>query len=211
MPNYSNPTHQRQGMPMHGEEKHHMSMAEKKNELRSLLDDVCTYLSAGSHWHNKAAQCSWLMAIRGYGRIHELQGIIDEEDLVCLRKLCTDKLKHIAVIDMDKVAKAEAWEMHDINGFRAHFKTWDEREERYMDCINEAIHYARKINIEIYEKLVCIAKRVQNEIFRVGAWYDRHELGGWRGDDIAYVSEIVHEHVESGNYDRMDTMDINVG
>jgi len=210
MPNYNNPQ-RGQSTPMHHNEEHHMSMEEKKDALRELLDDISTYLSAGQHWHNKAAQCSWLMAIRGYGRIHEMLGCIDYEDLKCLRKLCTDKLKHVTVIDMDKVAKAEAWEMHDIGGFKAHFKTWHEREEQYMDCINEAVHYARKIDMEIYEKLVCIAKRVQNEVFRVGAWYDNHSMRGWTADSILYNSEIIHKHIEYDVLDMLDVMDVNLG
>jgi len=182
-----------------------------KDELKHLLDDIITYLWAGAHWHQKAAQCSWLMAIRGYGRIHELMSEIDYEDMKHLRKLCTDKLKHIAVVDMDKVAHAEMWEMHDLGGFKSHFKTWDEREEKYMECINDAIYHARMVNIETYDKLACIATRVQNEVFRVGAWYDRHSLGGWAGDDIAYVSEKIHDHVEHGKINPIDPMDINVG
>jgi len=94
MPNYTNPAQQRQGMSMHGEhhEKHHMSMEEKKNELKSLLDDICTYIYSGVHWHQKAAQCSRMLSIRGLGRLHEYMSKLEFCELQGLEKLSTDKL-----------------------------------------------------------------------------------------------------------------------
>ena len=128
-----------------------------------------------------------------------------------MEKLSTDKLEHVPRVDMEKVSKAEMWEMRDMNGFKGHFDDWIHRESMYVDCINEAIHYARKIDMEIYGELICIANRYQDEIFRARLLGDRLALGGWTGSDIAYVSQQIHEYYEHGKIDPKSPMDYNLG
>ena len=192
-------------------EHKHMSHEEKRYKLLSLIDDVCTYLYSGTHWHQKAAQCARKISIRGFGRLHEYMSKIDFADLQCIEKLSIDKLQHIPMVDMEKVTKAEAWEMHDISGFRGHFDDWIERESSYIGCINEAIHYSREIDVQLYNELVCLADRVQNEIFRVKLLGNRLAFGGWSPHDIAYVSQVIHEYYEHGEINLKDPMDYNLG
>jgi len=81
----------------------------------------------------------------------------------------------------------------------------------WIRIINEAIHYARKIDMEIYGELICIANRYQDEIFRARLLGDRLALGGWTGPDIAYVSQQIHEYYEHGKIDPKSPMDYNLG
>jgi len=211
MPDYNRPPQQRQNMPMHGDEKHHMSMAEKKNALRECIDDICTYIYSGVHYHQKAANCLRAMALRGFARMNEHLAKVEFEELQDLEKLSTDKLEHVPHVDMEKVVKAESWEMSDMNAFKAHFGEWMNREAMYADCINEAIHYARYVDVQIYGELVCLADRFQEEIFRARLLADRLTLGGWTGADIALVSQTIHEYYEHGEIDPKHPMDYNLG
>jgi len=213
MPNYNNPQMQRsqsQQKPAVSEH-HHMGMAEMKKELCYLMDDISTYLYEGTHFHQKAALCSLKLSIRGFGRLHSHMSKVDYCALQNLEKLSVDKLEHIPHIDMEKVSKAEMWEMLDMNAFKSHLHEWQRREGHYMECINEAIRYARKIDMQLYKELCCLADRVQNEIFRVRLLEDRLVLGGWMGQDIAWVSQTIHEFYENGEPGKHDVMDWNLG
>ena len=203
---------QGRGMPMqHDEEKHHMNMEEKKNHLRELLDDICTYLYSGVHYHQKAANCFRLLSCRGFGRLHEHMSKLEFCELQELEKLCVDKLWHLPHVDMGKVTKAEEWEIKDLNGLKPFFDDWMKRESIYEECINEAINYARKIDMEIYGKLVCIADRYQEEVFRAHLLKNRLALAGWSGADLALVNQIIHDYYEHGKIDPRKPMDYNLG
>jgi len=184
---------------------------DKIKMLYSHLDDIMTYLYSGVHWHQKAANWSRMLSVRGLGRLHSYMAKTDLCDLQRLEKLCVDKLCFVPQVDMEKSAKSEMWEMRDMNSFKLHFDTWMRREEEYMDCINEAIHISRKVDIQLYNALVCLQERVENEIFRVRLLKDRLALGGWGGADLAYISEKIHHHLEYGVIDEQDIMDINLG
>jgi len=214
MPNYGNPPQQRQNMPMHGEhhEKHHMSEEEMANELKALLDDICTYLYEGVHWHQKAATCARAyVKLRGPGRQHSELALIDFCKLQSIEALSADYLEHAPRIDMEKVGEAEAWMMKDMEAFLKHFPVWINREKHYTHCIKDALHYSGKICPELYAELFCLSDLVRKEIKRVRMLQDRIDGGGRSAHDIYYISETMHEHYEHGVVDKKDPMDVNYG
>ena len=122
-----------------------------------------------------------------------------------------NKLEHVPRVDMEKVSRSEMHEAPSIKALEGYFNDWINRESMYVDCMNEAIHYARKIDMEIYDKLACIANRYQDEIFRARLLRDRLALGGWSGSDIAIVSQAIHHFYEHGEIDPRSPMDYNLG
>ena len=205
MPNRNNPHPHMQ--PAH----EHMSKDDKLKKLYSLIDDICSYLYYGVHWHQRAANYSRSLAIRGFGRLHEHMAKCDLETLQCLEKLCYDHLRFIPIVDMQMVTKGEMFKMDSMSAFKAHIDEWIKCETTYAEIIHEAIHYARKIDIAIYQKLVKMANHVEKEIMRARMLQDRLNLGGWTGADIAFVSQNIHEHFEHGEVDHADPMDYNLG
>jgi len=204
-------------MPMHDEhehhEKHHMSEPEMVNALKSCLDDIITYLWGGTHWHQKAANCSRVyIHLRGLGRQHEMLSKVDYEAMQRLSKLAGDNIGHVANVDMEKVTKAEAWMMKDMNAFFNHFPIWVSREKEYAECIKAAIHYARELlDEELYKELFCLAGRVKKEIKRVNMLEERIEAGGRLPHDIFGISKEMHDAYEYGKIGPEDVMDINYG
>lgn len=187
-----------------------MSHEESMKHLRKHLDDIFTYLSAGSHWHMKAANASRKLCVRGLGRWHDAKAKSDFCELECIEKIVGDKLGHMPHIDMQMVVKAEAFDMNNMNDFKTHFKMWMDMEEELSECLSHAIHKARTIDMQIYEKLCCLADKSQNEKMRVRMAYDSLDFAGWNPHDISVKSKWIHEYFEREHKDGED-VNINLG
>ena len=61
---------------------------------------------------------------------------------------------------------------------KAHLVSWRDRELVITDVIASAIPLTREENIELYEKLCCIQKEIQNEIVSVLRVHDSFEFAG---------------------------------
>lgn len=187
-----------------------MSRSEIAKQLGEHLDDIFTYLSAGSHWHMKAANASRRLCVRGFGRWHDCAAKDNYCELLHLEKISGDKLEHTPMIDMQMVSKAEAYDMANMNDFKAHFKMWMDMDEELAECLNHAIHKARNIDMQVYEKLCCLADKTQNGIMRVRMAYDSLDFSGWNPHDISVKSKWVHEYFEKEHTDGSE-ININLG
>lgn len=192
--------------PMHEE----MSHEDKLNHLYKYLNDIATYLYAGTHWHMKAANGSRKNLIRGFGRWHDCEAKGDFCALQKLEKVVQDKLGYTPMVDMETVAKAEAYTMNDSNTFKMHFDIWDKNETELIECLNHAIHKSRTIDIQIYKELMCLEKEVQDERMRAKMAKDSLAFGGWSGHDISVKSKWIHEYFEKDHEDGGE-ININLG
>lgn len=187
-----------------------MSHEETRNHLLSHLDDICTYLSAGSHWNMRAANASRKLAVRGFGRWHDCAAKSNFCTLDCLEKIVGDKLGHMPKIDMQMVSKAEMYNMANMNDFKAHFKMWMDMQHELIECLNHAIHKSRTIDMQIYQKLCCMADEAQDEKMRIRMVHDNLDFGGWNGHDISVKSKWIHEYFEH-QHKEGEPININLG
>jgi len=187
-------------------ESHEMSHEEMKRVLCEHLDDICTYLSAGTHWNMRAANASRKLAIRGLGRWHDCCAKSMFCELEHLAKVVGDKLGYMPKIDIQLVAKAEMFDMNNINDFKAHFKMWMDMQHELAECLNHAIHKARTVDVQIYEKLCCMANMVQNEKMRIRMTYDSFDFAGWNAHDISVKSKWIHHYFE---HEHIEGEDVN--
>ena len=183
---------------------------ETNKELWEHLDDVCSYLSMGSHWHRRTANECRKLAGRGFGRWHEEEGLGDYTSLSELCKILMDKLDYAPAIDVSMLDAAEKFAMNSLNDFKAHFGLWQDSESKLVVCLNHAIHESRAVDIELYEYVCCVAREVQNERMRARMGYDRLELGGWNGHDIGVVNMVLHEYFEK-HHKQGEMIDFNLG
>lgn len=192
--------------PDHGE----MGREETLKYLYEYLDEIATYLYAGTHWHMRAANYSRKNLIRGFGRWHDCEAKGDFCALQKLEKVVNDKLGYMPHIDMEAVSKAEAYAMDDPNAFKMHFDIWEHNESELIECLNHAIHKSRAIDIQIYKELMCLEKEVQDEKMRARMAKDSLAFGGWNGHDISVKSKWIHEYFEHEHKDGED-ININLG
>jgi hypothetical protein len=174
----------------------HKTHSEAKKALCEHIDAICSYLSAGSHWHRKAANASRKIGIRGFGRWHDCEA---EGDFCCLEKLnkiVFDKLKHEPVINMEMSVNAEGYTMNSLDCFKRHFKLWVSNENELIDRLNDAIHHARTVDMQIYNCLVGLCDEVQSEIMRATMARDSLDFAGWNPHDISVKSRWIHEYFE---------------
>lgn len=187
-----------------------MGREETKKHLYAFLDDICTYLSSGAHWNLRAANASRKLAVRGFGRWHDCEAKQDFCELMHLEKIVGDKLGHMPTVDMQMVNKAEMYDMANMNDFKAHFKMWIDMEEELAECLAHAIAKARTVDMQIYEKLCCMADKAQNEAMRVRMAYDSLDFAGWNPHDISVKSKWIHQYFEAEHKDGED-VNINLG
>ena len=173
-----------------------MSHEEIKKHLCEHLDNICTYLSASAHWNMRAANASRQIAIRGLGRWHDHCAKHNFCELEHLEKIIGDKLEYMPKIDMQLVSKAEMFDMHNINEFKAHFKVWMDMQHELSESLAHAIHKSRKIDMEIYDKLCCLATNIQDEKMRIRLAYDSFDFAGWQPHDISVKSRWIHHYFE---------------
>jgi hypothetical protein len=182
----------------------------ENSSFSKLLDEIATYLYAGVHWHMRAANYSRKNLIRGFGRWHDQEAKGDFCTLIKFEKVVSDKLGHIPAVNMEMVDMAEAYVMSSNQDFKAHFKTWENRERDFSDCLNEAIREARGVDIQIYNELICLQKEVQDEIMRARMARDSLDFGGWNPHDISVKSKWIHEYFEHTHQDGGE-ININLG
>lgn len=179
------------------------------NDFNMLMDEITTYLWEGEAWHEKAANETRKISIRGVGRWHEAEGCYDAKERVCLEKLFRDKLGYAPMVDMASVDKAYKYTMTGPQDFKNHFQIWIDREKKFIECLDAAIAQAGMVDMELYKKLCCLVDEVQNEAMRAKMVHDRLELSGWNGHDIGVVSKWLHEYFEK-EYDG-GKIDFNIG
>ena len=181
-----------------------------KKELLTLLDEICTYLYCGAHWHLKAANACRKILIRGFGRWHDCEAKGDFCALLKLEKVTQDKLGYMPKVDMEMVSKAELYTMNSMEDFKNHFRMWEANESELIECLNHAIHKSRTIDIQVYQALMCLEKEVQDERMRAKMAKDSLMFGGWSGHDISVKSKWIHEYFEHTHKDGED-ININLG
>lgn len=189
---------------------HEMSHDEAKKHLFMHLDDICTYLYCGTHWHLKAANACRKVLVRGFGRWHDCEAKGDFCQLERLEKVMQDKLGYMPHIDMEMVSKAEMYTMNTMEDFKNHFKLWERNEMELIECLNQAIHASRTIDIQTYKELMCLTDEVQDEKMRASMVKDSLAFGGWNGHDISVKSKWIHEYFEHQHKDGED-ININLG
>lgn len=178
--------------------------------LQKHLDEICTNLYCGAHWHLKAANASRRLHIRGLGRWHDCEAKGDFCSIERLEKIVGDKLDYSPHVDMQIVMQAEAFEMHSMEEFKKHFDIWEGNESELIDYINCAIHASRMIDIQIYKFLICLADEVQNERMRACMVKESFAFGGWSTHDISVKSKWIHEYFEKEHHDGED-INFNLG
>ena len=184
-------------------------MNNQSKDFNMLMDDIATYLSKGACWHMRAANYSRKNLIRGFGRLHDCQSKEDFCDLLEFEKIVSDKLVHIPNVNMEMVAKAESYIMLDSNAFKMHFDIWEQNEKEFVECLNKAIDESRTIDIQIYKFLMCLAERVQNEIFRARLIKESFAFAGWNSHDISIKSMLIHEYFEK--HENAKELNVNLG
>ena len=177
--------------------------------LITALNDVCTYLAEGEAWHMRVANQCRKLHIRGLGRWHEAEACGDFKHRECLEKLLMDNCKIETDIEPARIVDSMTTKFNGMSDFKQHFFTWAEREELLISALSTAIDESRLENIELYHKLCCIQKEVQNERMRAEWAYHRLDLAGWNGHDIGVVSMIIHSYFEK-EYDG-GLIDFNIG
>lgn len=187
-----------------------MNMEEMKQKLYEYLDEICTYLSANAHWNLKAANGSRRIAVRGFGRWHDNEAKCDFHELEHLEKIVGDKLGYTPKVNMEMVSKAEMYEMRDMNAFQNHFKLWMDAQKELSECLTHAIKKARYVDMQIYDKLCCLASKTQNEKMRVKMAYDSLAFAGWNPHDISVKSKWIHDYFENKHKDGED-INFNLG
>lgn len=196
--------------PHNTHEYGHMLHGDSEKELYTCLDDICTYLYCGMHWHIKAANASRKILVRGFGRWHDCEAKGDFCCLKKLKKIVQDKLGYDPKVDMQMVSKAEAYTMNNLEDFKNHFRIWENNEMELIGCLNKAIHASRTIDIQIYKELMCLAKEVQDEKMRACMVKDSLAFGGWNTHDISIKSMIIHKYFEHEHEDGGE-ININLG
>ena len=171
-------------------------MRDMKANFNAEIDKIITYLYAGAHWHLRAAAFARKNLIRGFGRWHCAEAKGDSCALEKLEKIIGDKLGYIPTVDMNIVSRAEAYTMPDMNAFKMHFDIWEKNEKELIECLNEAIHMARKIDIQIYQELICLEKEVQDEMMRARMAKESLAFAGWNPHDTSVKSKWIHEYFE---------------
>lgn len=179
-----------------------------KPEFENLLDEISAFLHDGFHWHKRVANQCRKIAIRGWGRIHDQQSKCDAEELIDFEKLLMDKLNYAPTEYPNK--ESHIYNINTLDDFKQHHIDWIKRETAIIPTFNKAINEARSIDIEVYEKLCCILKRVQGEKMRVHMLYDRLEMAGWNTHDIGVCSKWLHEQAENGDISGHD-INSNIG
>lgn len=181
--------------PMNPERKE-INFEEIKKELYVLLDEICTYLSASAHWNMKAANASRRLSVRGFGRYHDCCAKESFCALDCLEKIVGDKFGYTPKVNMQEVTHAEMYNMANFNDFKSHFKMWMDMEEELAECLYYASREAKKVDVQIYEKLFCMAEKAQNDKMRIRMIYDNLEFAAWNPHDISIKSMIIHDYFE---------------
>ena len=145
--------------------------------LKQYLDRITVSLEEGALWHKKAANECRNFGVRGLGRWHDCEAAGDFETLVCLEKLLGDNVNYYKTSrpELDVVSGVNIRNQQEL---KAHFASWRNRELVTTDAIASAIPLMREENIELYEKLCCIQKEIQNEIVSVLRVHDSFEFAG---------------------------------
>lgn len=184
-----------------------MDYSEKKySSFEECLNEIGTYLVAGEMWHERSANESRKMAVRGWGRWHDAESCGDKKIYSCLSKIVMDKLGHHITLNPEKINKAM---MYSINDLKTHHNDWIDREEHLIKALNEAIEMSRKVDMQLYKKLCEIIDEVQNEKMRVKMILSNLNLTNWNGHDVSVKSKWLHDYFEK-DYDGK-CIDFNIG
>ena len=79
-----------------------------------------------------------------------------------------------------------------------------------LQCLNQAIHKSRTVDIQIYNELICLQKEVQDEKMRARMAHDSLEFAGWNPHDISVKSMLIHKYFEHEHKDGGE-ININLG
>ncbi|MCL2002755.1 MAG: hypothetical protein FWG72_01980 [Oscillospiraceae bacterium] len=180
--------------------------------LAKDLNHIAAYLSYGVSWHTKVAnELRRMPKLRGYARWHDDGEAA--EDAMCrikLDKLLGDQLGYAPKPDMAWVATASAASIKDLDGFKAHFAEWTEREGKFLATITSAIDKMRTEDISVYNELCNLSTFVKNEKIRAEWVYNGLVFVGWEPHHIAVESKWLHDYFEKV-WKPGDPIDFNIG
>jgi hypothetical protein len=184
---------------------------EHVEQLKTQLNSILTCLTEGAEWHRRAGNECRKLHVRGWGRWHEAEAECDAKAAICLSKLCVDipDINIVPSVHNAYIQKAQAYQIRDMIGFKEHHDTWVEREQAFINVLNEAIALSRDVDIKLYEYLCKLCKEVQNEKMRVEWTVGRLSLADWHGHDLGVCSMVMHDYFEH-KYDGGE-IDFNIG
>jgi len=167
-------------------------------ELKSVINQMATYLAEGEKWHKKAAnELRAMPNKRGYARIHDDQAALDGNKAIHLDKMFRDHLKYSPVIDSSYISKAEIYTIPDFDAFKQHFFTWMNREKLFKEIANKAIDLIRYEDMELYGEFCTMAKDLRTEYLRAEWLYLALADTGFDKSHCAIVSKWLHDQAES--------------
>ena len=178
-------------------------------EFNNVINQVCTDMFTGEHYHEQCANQFRKVGLRGFGRWCDCESRGDYESRVCLEKLLCDRLDYFPKINTSGINSALSYQISGAKDLKAALEAWYNMETDCIATLNKAVELARTVDICVYNKLCCMLDEVQNEKSRVKMMNKRLELKNYDGHDVAQVSKELHKYFEE-NPDSRD-LDFNVG
>ncbi|MCL2071564.1 MAG: hypothetical protein FWH07_04940 [Oscillospiraceae bacterium] len=179
------------------------------NEFNYKMDEICSELFIGEHYHERCANEFRKIGLRGFGRWCDCESKGDYCSRVALEKLLCDRLDYSPRINTAGIDKALTVQIGDLSALKSTLESWYNREADFITILNKAVELSRSVDISIYGALCELLEEVQTEKTRVKMLNKRLELKGYDGHDVGQVSKELHKYFEANPDDK--TLDYNVG
>jgi len=174
------------------------------HSLVDNLNKIINGLTKQEFWSKRVANQCRILNLRGWGRWLDCESDFASDEIICLEKICVDKLGYTPKLDFTKLVDTQI-SLADITAFKGIFEAWENYKQALIDTVNLAIKETASVDIQLYKKLICLADRLQDDKVRIRMCYNRLNMADWGKHDLMIVSMVIHkyfehEHKQGDNY-----------